>query len=64
MAPALSSTRLGGQLDESGGELRGLGVTERGERAPEVEVDGSPHGRVDALAAAPAAHADGSRGAP
>ena len=57
--PAIPATirRLGGaggQFDEPGGELGGLGVAERGERAPGVEVDGGAGGGVDPLAAASA----------
>ena len=53
MDPALSRTRLGGQLDEPGGELGRLDVTEWGERAPQVEVHGGSGGGVDAFPATP-----------
>jgi mannose-6-phosphate isomerase-like protein (cupin superfamily) len=51
--PELSRTHPGGQLDEPGGALGRLGVTEWGERAPQVEVHGGSGGGVDAFPATP-----------
>jgi hypothetical protein len=51
MPGAPDALGIGGEFDEPGGQLGGVGVAQGGEGPPGVEVDGGPGGGVNPLVA-------------